>query len=94
MSLRFKMIGAFVLGLGAAPALVDGGTTIWEHPDYRTAVQEIDEKNCAAAIPLLRKAVASDPEDGNAYDSLGDTHRQRGKMEETIGFYQKKHLAP
>ena len=92
-----KSAGALALALclAATPALADRvfnsrvGDGSSENPDYRTAVAEIDKKNYAAAIPLLRKVVASDPEDADAYNHLGYTHRQLGKMDEAIGFYQK-----
>ncbi len=58
-------------------------------PEYRAAVKEIDKKNYEAAIPLLQKVVASDPEDADAYNYLGYTHRQLGKMDEAVGFYQQ-----
>ena len=92
-----KSAGALALALclAATPALADRvfnsrvGDGSSENPDYRTAVAEIDKKNYAAAIPLLRKVVASDPEDADAYNHLGYAHRQLGKMDEAIGFYQK-----
>ena len=83
------------LGLGATPVLADGGggggatSTAWENPDYRAAVKEIDKKNYDAAIPLLQKVVATDPEHADAYNYLGYSHRQLGKVDEAVGFYQR-----
>ena len=83
------------LCLGAVPALADRtfSSRIEEqtpsNPDFAAAVKEIDKKNYEAAIPLLQKVVASDPEDADAYNYLGYTHRQLGKMDEAVGFYQQ-----
>ena len=92
-----KTAGALVLALclGAAPALADRvfnsrtDNAAPDNPDYTAAVEEIDKKNYAAAIPLLQKVVASDPEDADAYNFLGYSHRQLGKMDQAVGFYQQ-----
>ena len=95
-----KTICAFLLafGLAATPALADGGggggggrgsDAFSEDPDYRTAVKEIDKKNYEAAIPLLQKVVASDPKHADAFNYLGYTHRQLGRMDEAVGFYRQ-----
>ena len=92
-----KTTAALVLAvcLGATPALADRtfSSRIQEakpsNPDFAAAVKEIDKKNYEAAIPLLQKVVASDPEDADAYNYLGYTHRQLGKMDEAVSFYQK-----
>ncbi len=92
-----KTTGALVVALclGATPVLADRTfnsrieNSVPSNPDYAAAVKEIDKKNYAAAIPLLQKVVASDPEDADAYNFLGYTHRQLGKMDEAVSFYQK-----
>ena len=93
-----KTTGALLLALclGATPALADGGgggggsgSATWENPDYKAAVKEVDKKNYQAAIPLLQKVLESEPENADAYNYLGYSHRQLGKTDEAVGFYQK-----
>ncbi len=92
-----KTTGALVLALclGVTPALADRTfssrieNATPANPDFAAAVKEIDKKNYEAAIPLLQKVVASDPQDADAYNYLGYTHRQLGKMEDAVGFYEK-----
>ena len=40
-------------------------------------------------VQLLQKVLESEPENADAYNYLGYSHRQLGKTDEAVGFYQK-----
>lgn len=87
---RLTFLLAGLLCLSIATAFADGGgDTAWENPDYRSAVQQIGLKNFAAAVPLLQKVVAAEPGHADAFNQLGFAHRQMGKPDAALGYYQQ-----
>ena len=95
-----KTISAFLLafGLGLAPAFADGGgggggdfgsVSARENPDYLAAVSQIDKKNYAEAVHLLHKVLETEPKNADALNYLGFTHRQMGKFDAAVGYYQQ-----
>jgi tetratricopeptide (TPR) repeat protein len=58
------------------------------NPDYVAAVAHVDAGRFADAVPLLQKVVAAEPENADAYNYLGFTHRKLGKTTEAYEFYK------
>lgn len=57
--------------------------------DYDKAVDLIDDEDYSDAIPLLKKVVAMEPANADAFNFLGYAHRKLGKHSEALGYYQK-----
>ena len=57
--------------------------------DYDQAVNAIDDKDYASAIPLLKKVVAMDPSNADALNYLGYAHRMLGKQSEALSYYEQ-----
>ena len=97
-----RLLG-FLLALLIVPALAlaDGGgggggggggreaLTKPEDPEYATAVQAIDAKLYARAIPLLENVVKRDPSNADAYNWLAYATRKNGDPKAAIPIYQK-----
>jgi tetratricopeptide (TPR) repeat protein len=57
--------------------------------DFQQAEYLIKGEKYEEAIPLLKKVVASDPRDADAWNYLGFAARKLGKFEDALGYYQK-----
>jgi len=57
--------------------------------DYDQAVNDINDKDYASAIPLLKKVVAMDPSNADALNYLGYAHRMLGKQSEALSYYEQ-----
>ena len=68
---------------------VDSEATPWNNEDYRAAVRQIGLKNFAAAVPLLQKVVAAEPDNADALNQLGFVHRQMGAFDDALGYYRR-----
>ncbi len=83
---------ALCLTLGAGQALAISGSDSSKsapNPDYAQAVKLFEAGDFAAAIPLLRKSVASDSSNADAYNLLGFSHRKLGDVEAALAHYGK-----
>jgi tetratricopeptide (TPR) repeat protein len=58
-------------------------------PVYTSAVQAIDAKQYARAIPMLEGVVARDPNNADAWNWLAYATRRNGDPAKSIGLYQK-----
>jgi tetratricopeptide (TPR) repeat protein len=92
---------SLALGAGHALAFGGGGGTSAKKQDsnYAQAVKRVDAGDYAGAIPLLQKAIATDPTNADAHNYLGFSHRKLGDMEMALTQYVEalelnpKHLA-
>lgn len=95
MTPRARSILAFVLclTLGAGHALAigggGGGDRSTQNPDYAQAAKLVEAGNYAGAIPLLRKTIAKDSKDADAYNLLGFSHRKLGDIDAALAHYTK-----
>ncbi len=83
---------ALCLTLGAGQTLAIGGRDDSEsarNPDYTQAVKLFEAGDYAGAIPLLRKSVAADSSNADAYNLLGFSHRKLGDVEAALAHYGK-----
>ncbi|MBT3359565.1 MAG: tetratricopeptide repeat protein [Rhodospirillales bacterium] len=81
---------AFAAGSGSDNGGSSGGTTTTKvDPDYAAGRKASDAKDWARAIPLLQKAVATDPKNANAYNLLGYSLRHVGKIDAALDSYDK-----
>ncbi len=83
---------ALCLTLGAGQALaITGGddSESARNPDYAQAVKLVDAGNYAGAIPLLRKTVAKETKNADAYNLLGFSHRKLGDIDAALAHYAK-----
>ena len=78
------------LSAGQALAVTGGGDSgSARNPDYAQAVKLFEAGDYAGAIPLLRKSVASDSSNADAYNLLGFSHRKLGQVEAALAHYGK-----
>jgi Flp pilus assembly protein TadD len=80
------------LTLGAGPALAinaDGSSDNAQNPDYAQAVKLFKAEDYVGAIPLLRKSVAADSRNADAYNLLGFSHRKLGQIDAALAHYGK-----
>lgn len=76
----------------AASADGDGGNgngMQFRHPDYVAATGFLADGRYAEAIPLLRKAIAEDGPDADAYNLIGYSIRKLGRLAEALAFYEQ-----
>ena len=76
----------------AASADGDGGNgngMQFKHPDYVAATGFLADGRYAEAIPLLRKAIAEDGPDADAYNLLGYNTRMLGRLAEALAFHEQ-----
>ena len=57
--------------------------------DFQKAEYLIKGEKFEEAIPLLQKVVADNPRDADAWNYLGFASRKLGKLDESLGHYQK-----
>ncbi len=58
-------------------------------PDFAAAGEAVAAKDFAKAIPLLEKAVASDPKNADAFNLLGYSRRNAGDLEGAFAAYDR-----
>jgi tetratricopeptide (TPR) repeat protein len=85
-----------VLGLAATGAQAAGGgggdeirKTAGENKNLTQAVALVERGGYAEAIPLLEKALAAEPNNADAYNYLGYSHRKLGDQDKALAFYRK-----
>ncbi len=57
--------------------------------NFSQAQKFINNKEYDKAISLLEKVVSADPKNADAYNLMGYSYRQLGKLDEGIKYYQK-----
>jgi tetratricopeptide (TPR) repeat protein len=92
--LRLIAVAVVALGLaaGGAQAAGGGGGDRDDPPknkDLAQAAALVDNGSYAEALPLLKKAVAAEPKNADAYNYLGFSHRKLGDTKAALGFYRK-----
>ncbi len=75
-------------GGGAYAMGSDGDSKKPMDPDYAQAKQLVEDGKYAEAIPLLQKAVATDPKNADALNYLGYSNRQLGNTDAALSHYQ------
>ena len=84
---------AMCLGLAWRQALAasgrggKGASDKPQDPGYAQAKKLVEAGDYAAAVPLLGKAVASDPTNADAFNYLGFSLRKTGDREGALGHY-------
>jgi tetratricopeptide (TPR) repeat protein len=101
ITLRLALVLVVGLLLAAGPVLAAGGGGTGgstKDPNYTQAEKLIKDGKYADAIPLLNKAVKTNPKSADAYNYLGYSYRQLGQFEAAMEYYhtalglQPKHL--
>lgn len=73
----------------------DGGSSTWGNsvktldPDFAAGMKAAEAKNFGRAVPLLEKAVATDPENADAFNLLGYSRRNAGDFDGAFTAYEK-----
>ena len=67
-------------------ALPNGGS---EWAGYERAVALIEDGRYQDGIDILQAVVAENPTDADAYNYLGFAHRQIGRFDEALGYYDQ-----
>jgi tetratricopeptide (TPR) repeat protein len=92
--LRFAFVLVVGLLLAAGPVLAAGGgggggsRQSTKDTNYTKAEKLIKDGKYADAIPLLDKAIKSNPKSADAYNYLGYSYRQLGQIEAAMEHYQ------
>ena len=95
---RIETFAAVLLALtlgGPLAAVGDGGsdaakkTARAENPDYQAGKAAVAAEQFERAIGYLNKAVAAEPNNANALNYLGYSHRKLGQFDESLVWYQK-----
>jgi len=55
--------------------------------EYKQAVDYVNAKEYTKAIPLFLKVVSVDPNNADAYNYLGYSYRQIGKLDDALNYY-------
>ncbi len=82
--------GWLLLGGGAVMAAGGGGgdsSSVAEDPDWKAAVAAIEARDYSAALPLLQKVVAGDPDKADAWNYLGYAKGQLGQYDQALADY-------
>ncbi len=89
ISLAIAVLSCF--SIVAAPAFAagtsDGTTAAASEASYTEAKATVDAGNYAAALPMLVMLTKDAPQDANAWNLLGFTHRKLGDMNEAAKAY-------
>ena len=79
------------VSIAAAPAFAvgtsDGTTAATSEASYTEAKATVDAGNYTAALPMLVMLTKDTPQDANAWNLLGFTHRKLGQMDEAAKAY-------
>jgi Tfp pilus assembly protein PilF len=99
MKLLQIIAGGLILSLALAPASVyaigGGGskpqptTPDQGNRDYRSGVDAVKKQDWTTAIRYLEKAVASSPNNADAWNYLGYSYRKSGKLDQSFTAYEK-----
>jgi Flp pilus assembly protein TadD len=91
------VIPALVIGLGFAgsAARAAGGGSTPRNNDLILGAALVAESRFAEAVARLKQAVVTEPNNADAYNYLGYSHRKLGDRDKALGFYRKAlSLAP
>lgn len=58
------------------------------NPKFKQAEDYINQKDYNKAIPLFNEVVKDDPQNADAYNYLGYSYRQMGKLDDALKYYQ------
>jgi len=88
------MAVALVAGAPAALAAGGGGdspamTRAPEDPNYTAGAAAVQAKDYGRAIALLEKVVAKNPQNADALNYLGYSHRELDRLDTALAYYQK-----
>lgn len=92
-SMRIALALALCLGLAWGQALAAGGgggggaSDKPQDANFAQARKLVEAGDFAAALPLLEKAVASDPSNADAFNYLGFSLRKTGDPDGALGHY-------
>ncbi len=92
--MRWTFILAAVLSLGlAAAAIAAGSTSSSTKPakssDFVQGVAAVEAENFERALVLLQKVVAGDPENADAWNFIGFSHRKLKDFDRALPAYNK-----
>ena len=89
--MALALVLSLAMGAGQALAIGGGGGTSAkkDNPAYAQAVKLVDAGDYAGAIPLLQKAIATDPTNADAHNYLGFSHRKLGNVDVALTHYGK-----
>lgn len=89
MPVTLAMLMSLVLAVGAAWADARPGDPAKQNKNVVKAAALVDQGKYREAIPLLKKAVAEEPKNADAYNYLGYSHRKLGAKDVALGYYRK-----
>ena len=83
------LVLCLTLGAGQALAIAGDDSGTAQNPDYARAARLAEAGDYAGAIPLLQKSVDADPNNADAYNLLGFSHRKLGDVEMALAHYRR-----
>ena len=92
--MRYAMLIPWALALvlvlaGGAALGAGGGESKSKNKDLADGAKFVASGNYAAAVPLLQKAAAAEPNNADVYNFLGYSHRKLGDSAAALGLYQR-----
>ena len=79
---------ALAMASGATCA-AGGNSSAPKNQDLVTGAALIEESRYSEAIPLMQKVVAAEPNNADAYNYLGFSHRKLGDHAKALEFYKR-----
>lgn len=77
-----------VSAMGSGGGSKSGGSSSSSGMSYSDAEKAVKAKQYRKAISILEKVVAKDPNNVDAYNYLGYSHRQLGEYDKSLSYYQ------
>ena len=86
--LFLAVVALFGLALAGPLQAAGGGSSTPKNPDFAAGAKLVAAGDYMAALPLLEKAVATEPGNADAQNYLGYNHRKLGNREKALEHYQ------
>ncbi len=87
----FALAMVITIGLADRDAWADAraSSSARQNKDVVKAAELVDQGKYLEAIPLLKKAVAAEPKNADAYNYLGYSHRKLGAKDLALDYYRR-----
>ena len=83
------LLGLFTTAILPGPVFAADESEPPKNAEMKKAKALIDKKDLKPAVPLLKAALANEPNNADAWNLMGYTHRKLGQVDQAFGFYQK-----
>jgi len=85
----FRLFVSLLLALFVSSSFAFPSNSVNQtNPQFKQAEDYINQKDYNKAIPLLNEVVKDNPQNADAYNYLGYSYRQTGKLDDALKYYQ------